>query len=209
MGIKVSKAKKKCHERVIKSVPEPFKNILEIDDIFDNLLDHDIPNLIKLKIHLENEGRIGHKLVIKIIDMVDKILKNEPNVLSIDQPVTIVGDIHGQFYDLLTILSLGGHPNQSSYLFMGDFVDRGLFSFECICYLYAMKILFPRKVFLLRGNHESRHLTKFFTFRDECLLKTSEEIYEKFMNSFDNLPIAAVVDSKFCKNFHFFLFFFK
>ncbi|RNA41213.1 serine threonine- phosphatase 2B catalytic subunit alpha isoform isoform X2 [Brachionus plicatilis] len=197
MGVKVSKNKKFTHQRIIKYVPPPIRSVLQISDVFDNLLDPDIPNLVKLKTHLEGEGRMGHDLVIKIISMIDKILLKEPNVLKIESPVTIVGDVHGQFYDLLTILSLGGHPDQSNYLFMGDFVDRGVFSFECVCYLYAIKVRYPHKIYLLRGNHESRHLTKFFTFRDECLLKANEEIYQKFMNSFDYLPIAAVVDSKF------------
>lgn len=194
MGIKVSKKLKLTNKRKVKSVPPPAQAIMKINDIFYS----DMPNLIKLKNHLEKEGRVSQDLVIKIINLTDQILVKEVNVLSIEPPVTIVGDIHGQFYDLLTILSLGGHPEHTSYLFMGDFVDRGLFSFECICYLYALKICFPTKVYLIRGNHESRHLTKFFTFRDECLLKASEEVYEKFMNSFDNLPIAAIVDSKFC-----------
>lgn len=197
MGIKVSKKLKSTHKRKVKSVRPPAQTILKINDIFDS----DIPNLIKLKRHLENEGRVSQDLVIKLINLTDQVLVKEVNVLRIEPPITIVGDIHGQFYDLLTIISLGGHPQKTNYLFMGDFVDRGLFSFECICFLYALKICYPTKVYLIRGNHESRHLTKFFTFRDECLLKASEEIYEKFMISFDNLPIAAIIDSKFCKYF--------
>jgi serine/threonine-protein phosphatase 2B catalytic subunit len=204
MGCKLDKNENPTSEmknkRQIEHVPEPIKSILKIDDLFDNANNRNEPNLLKLKRHLEGEGRLSADLTIKIIEMTNQLLKVEPNVLHICSPVNVVGDIHGQFYDLLTIFTLSGSPSACKYLFMGDFVDRGLFAFECVCYLYCLKIKYPDRVFLLRGNHESRHLTRFFTFRDECLIKGSELVYEKFMVSFDSLPIAAVLDEKFCNN---------
>jgi len=77
------------------------------------------------------------------MDLINKfieLVKKEPNVLQMEDPVTVVGDIHGQFYDLPKIFEVGGDPQQSKYLFLGDYVDRGMFSIEVVVYLYALKV---------------------------------------------------------------------
>ena len=80
------------------------------------------------------------------------MFKREDNLLSLHDPVTIVGDIHGQYYDFLKILELGGNPEKIKYLFLGDYVDRGMFSIEVILLLYTLKINYPSNFFILRGN---------------------------------------------------------
>jgi len=105
---------------------------------------------------------------VKLIQDTNKVLKNEGNLLNLQDPLTVVGDIHGQFYDLIKILEVGGPPESTKYLFLGDFVDRGSFSIEVIILLYAIKLNFPDTIYLLRGNHECRQMTSFFNFRDEC-----------------------------------------
>jgi len=118
-------------------------------------------------------------------------------LLRIRDPVTIAGDIHGQYFDLMRLFHVGGDPKKTQYLFLGDYVDRGTFSSEVIFLLFAHKIMFPQGIWMLRGNHECRHLTEYFNFREECLYKYNETVYNAAMDAFDNLPISAVVNGKF------------
>lgn len=91
-------------------------------------------------------------------------------MIKIQDPVTIVGDIHGQFYDFIKIIDddTGGPLETTKYLFLGDYVDRGCFSIEVLALILSLKIKFKNTVYLLRGNHECRQLTSFFNFRAEC-----------------------------------------
>jgi hypothetical protein len=70
------------------------------------------------------------------------------------------GDIHGQFYDLMELFQVGGDCPQTNYLFMGDFVDRGFYSVETFLLLLALKVRYPDRITLIRGNHESRQITQ-------------------------------------------------
>ncbi len=67
-------------------------------------------------------------------------IEKEPNVLTIEDPITVVGDIHGQFYDLIKILDVGGDPESKKYIFLGDYIDRGSFSVEVVLTLYSLKV---------------------------------------------------------------------
>lgn len=100
-----------------------------------------------------------------------EILMEESNVQRVDAPVTICGDIHGQFYDLDELFKVGGDCPDSNYLFLGDFVDRGFYSVETFLLLLALKVRYPDRITLIRGNHESRQITQFYGFYDECLRK--------------------------------------
>jgi serine/threonine-protein phosphatase 2B catalytic subunit len=84
--------------------------------------------------------------------------------------VTVVGDIHGQFYDFIRVFEpeIGSDPETTNYLFLGDYVDRGSFSIEVLILILSMKINNPKRFMMLRGNHECRQLTSHFNFRQEC-----------------------------------------
>jgi len=129
--------------------------------------------------------------------MVIDILKKEPNLMRVAEPVVIVGDIHGQYYDLCHMLDKAGDPKNINYLFLGDYVDRGIFGTRVLLVLLAMKINYPQRIILLRGNHESRSMTENFTFRQEVIDQYDEEMYDLFMDVFDAMPLACVVDDKY------------
>ena len=74
-----------------------------------------------------------------------EVLSEESNLQPVQAPVTVCGDIHGQFFDLLELFKVGGPPPGQSYLFLGDFVDRGFYSVETLLLLFALKVRPPAR----------------------------------------------------------------
>ncbi|CAF4912459.1 unnamed protein product [Rotaria sp. Silwood1] len=187
---------KPLSDRVCKNVPYPIVHKLRLDELFD-VRHGGRPNIDRLVHHLKNEGRLTEETWRHLLSQAKILFRQEPNVIFLPRGCTIVGDIHGQYYDLLTIFELGGPLDQQPYVFLGDYVDRGSFSCECLFLLLALKITYPRSFFLLRGNHESRQMTQVFTYKRECKVKYSIDLWNESMSLFDCLPICAIIDDRF------------
>lgn len=127
------------------------------------------PDWKMVKQFLLREGYIGKEAAVKVTKQCIDILKKEPNLLYIEEPIVIVGDLHGQYYDLCHMLDKAGTPSDINYLFLGDYVDRGIYGVEIMLLLMCIKINYPKNIILLRGNHESRNMTENFTFREEAI----------------------------------------
>ncbi|KAJ7737254.1 serine threonine-protein phosphatase PP1 [Mycena maculata] len=125
-----------------------------------------------------------------------EIILTQPILLELEAPIKICGDVHGQYYDLLRLFEYGGFPPESNYLFLGDYVDRGKQSLESICLLLAFKIKYPENFFLLRGNHEAASINRIYGFYDECKRRYNIKIWRAFIDCFNCLPIAAIIDDK-------------
>lgn len=166
-------------------------NILNNEDI--SILDRQVEQLIDFKPIPEHEVK-------NLCEKAKEILSKETNVQPVRCPVTVCGDIHGQFHDLMELFKIGGKAPDTNYLFMGDYVDRGYYSVETVTLLVALKVRYKDRITILRGNHESRQITQVYGFYDECLRKYGNaNVWKYFTDLFDYLPLTAVVEQKiFC-----------
>lgn len=151
--------------------------------------------------HLRAEKRLHVHYVMRILLAMKDLLDRTPTVVDVPVPsgtsITVCGDVHGQYYDLLNIFELNGPPSETNpYLFNGDFVDRGSFSVEVILTLFAYKLAYPEHMHLNRGNHESRNMSKMYGFEGETKAKYSMAIAEAFSEVFCLLPLCAVLERK-------------
>lgn len=137
------------------------------------------------------------KNVLALCTRAKDIFMTEENVKRVDTPVTVCGDIHGQHFDLMEMFRVGGRIPSTNYLFLGDYVDRGYYSVETITLLIALKVRYPSRITILRGNHESRTVTQVYGFYDECLRKyKNQNVFNYFTDMFDYLPIAALIENR-------------
>jgi serine/threonine-protein phosphatase PP1 catalytic subunit len=137
--------------------------------------------------------------IVAICQRAREVLLSQPALLELDAPVKVVGDVHGQYTDVIRMFEMCGFPPNSNYLFLGDYVDRGKQSLETILLLLCYKLKFPENFFLLRGNHECANVTRVYGFYDECKRRCNVKIWKTFIDCFNTLPIAAIVAGKiFC-----------
>ena len=175
------------------------ENVNDNDDINKDENNDNIHKIIK-KLKKARRGSICQELNIKedecnyVIDKAYGILEKEESLLKISAPLYICGDIHGQYYDLLRVFDILKYPPQSTFLFLGDYVDRGKQSLECLLLLLCLKIKYPDKIFLLRGNHECEALNKMYGFFDECKRRLSIKCFKKIITLFNIMPISALIN---------------
>jgi len=131
-----------------------------------------------------------------LIEKSRELFISQPVLLDLEAPLKIVGDIHGQYYDLLRLFEYGGFPPEANYLFLGDYVDRGPNGLETICLLLAYKIKYPENFFMLRGNHECGSINRIYGFYDECRERYNLKIWKAFNDCFNCLPLGAIIEDK-------------
>ncbi|RDW42481.1 Metallo-dependent phosphatase-like protein [Yarrowia lipolytica] len=166
---------------------------LNIDEVIQRLLDAGYSGKITKAVCLKNSE------IALICRRARSILLSQPTLLELLPPVKIVGDVHGQFGDLIRMFDMCGFPPAANYLFLGDYVDRGKQSLETILLLLCYKIKYPENFFILRGNHECAKVTRVYGFYDECKRRCNIKTWKTFVDTFNTLPIAAVVAQKiFC-----------
>lgn len=169
-----------------------------IADDFD--VDAVIEKLVSMRFYASGtSAELPESTLIGVARKAQDIFLGQPVMLNLGLPVKIVGDIHGQFYDLLRIFEYCGYPPEANYLFLGDYVDRGLQSIEVITLLLCYKLKYPENVFLIRGNHEVETINHAYDFYTECSNRYSANIWKVFNETFNCLPYAAIIEDRiFC-----------
>ncbi|KAF4591993.1 Serine/threonine-protein phosphatase PP-Z [Ophiocordyceps camponoti-floridani] len=166
---------------------------IDLDDFIKRLLDAGYAGKVTKGVCLKNAE------IVAICQRAREVFLSQPALLELDAPVKIVGDVHGQYTDLIRMFEMCGFPPMANYLFLGDYVDRGKQSLETILLLLCYKLKFPENFFLLRGNHECANVTRVYGFYDECKRRCNVKIWKTFVDCFNTLPIAAIVAGKiFC-----------
>ncbi|CAH6722739.1 serine/threonine-protein phosphatase PP-Z1 [[Candida] jaroonii] len=180
-------------------------NILTRASTSNSSTTFDIENLIQRLLDSGYSGKRTKNVCLKNneIQMIcarsREIFLSQPSLLELNPPVNVVGDVHGQYGDLIRIFTKCGFPPSANYLFLGDYVDRGKQSLETILLLLCYKIKYPENFFLLRGNHECANVTRVYGFYDECKRRCNIKTWKLFIDTFNTLPIAAIVAGKiFC-----------
>ena len=168
-----------------------------------SLLLHDVSLYSEKKLKL----KLPHFSINSLINLCNKafeLFSKEPILLNLntnDSSVVIIGDLHGHILDLLRIIQKNGSPEHQRYLFLGDLVDRGDFSLETITLIFAMKVMFPENVYIIRGNHEFLDVFEGFGFGQEIVTTYYDDNPKLLMNAFSHafsmLPIACIIDSKY------------
>ena len=170
--------------------------------------DFDVDAMITKILSIRNEPfgtsanlQIGE--IRKLLARVKALFMKEPTLLDIQPPITVCGDIHGQFADLLRIFDNSHYPGETRFLFLGDYVDRGNLSTETVCLLFCYKLKYPNDFFMLRGNHECAYINRIYGFLDELVKQFGQEaagaLHLEFNSVFQWLPFAAIIGEKiFC-----------
>lgn len=180
-------------ERTASDVEISALKSIDLDDMISRLLDAGYAGKVTKTVCLKNAE------IFAICQASRELFLTQPALLELAPPVKIVGDVHGQYTDLIRMFEMCGFPPNANFLFLGDYVDRGKQSLETILLLLCYKLKFPENFFLLRGNHECANVTRVYGFYDECKRRCNIKVWKAFIDTFNCLPIAAIVAGKiFC-----------
>ncbi|KAK7883055.1 hypothetical protein WMY93_029229 [Mugilogobius chulae] len=204
--------KQKAFERAIAS-DETKKSVVDSLDIENMTIEDDYvgPKLEDGQVTLtfmkelmewfKDQKKLHRKCAYQILVQVKDVLSKLPSLVEItlkeSDKITVCGDTHGQYYDLLNIFTLNGLPSETNpYLFNGDFVDRGSFSLEVILTLFGFKLLYPDNFHLLRGNHETDNMNQMYGFEGEVKAKYTAQMFQLFSEVFQWLPLAQCINNR-------------
>ena len=147
--------------------------------------------------------------VLELVNEVTQVFQAQPNLVKhLKPPIKVFGNIHGDYHDLMRFFDLWKAPCETGdisgfdYLFLGNYVDRGSQSLEVICLLMALKLKYPKQIFLLRGNHEDRNVNRYLGFGQECAARFQENIddpnsvFQKVNDMFEYMPLGALINDK-------------
>jgi hypothetical protein len=134
--------------------------------------------------------------IFRVLDEMYKVLEPQPSLVEMEAPLVIFGDVHGQFTDLQRFFGLVGSPEKIPTLFLGDYVDRGKKSVEVALLLFCYKLRYPKRVELLRGNHECAKMNRMYGFYEECRRSRGIVMWKKFQRVFNELPLCAIVSKR-------------
>lgn len=171
----------------------------EVPGLIDlnNIDDDAIASLVS---HFKDGKQLSKRMVYDVVIRASRLFEKEPTLTELNtekgSKITVCGDTHGQFYDVLHIFEENGWPSTShSYLFNGDFVDRGSWSTEVALLLYILKLKLPNNVWLNRGNHETDAMNTAYGFSGECKAKyKTEKVFKAFSESFSKIPVGALIN---------------
>jgi serine/threonine-protein phosphatase PP1 catalytic subunit len=173
------------------NVAETYSTSFDLDATISKLLD------VGRSTNIPREFCLEPSEIRAICSAASDVLLADPSLLELAAPVTIVGDIHGQYTDLLRIFDRRGFPDATQYLFLGNYVSKGRNSLETILLLLCYKIKYPKTFFLLRGNHECASITRMSLFYSECKYRCKVNVWKTFRTVTNSFPIAATVSGKF------------
>lgn len=192
------------HVNIVDTIPDPTEIV--VDESYEGARLPDgggvtLEFVQRMMDDFKKQKSLHRRYAIQLCLQLREMLRVTPTLVDITVPdgkhLTVCGDIHGQYYDLLNIFKLGGLPSEDNpYLFNGDFVDRGSFSLECMLTLIALKCLYPSGMFMSRGNHESRSMNKIYGFEGEVKAKYDDVLVELFAEVFCCLPLAYVLNGR-------------
>ncbi|VDN95914.1 unnamed protein product [Rodentolepis nana] len=164
-------------------------------------VDHLIERLEDYQVLKGEYAKLSEVELTQLYSVMQDIFLEDNIVIDLDlsTPLYIIGDIFGQFGDLLRMFKLMGNPPERRYLFLGNYINRGDRSTETLTYLYCLKLKFPKHIYLLRGNHECQHVSENYGFYNECIARFTGKLWQPIVRTFDHLPLIAIIEEKiFC-----------
>ncbi|PAA67561.1 hypothetical protein BOX15_Mlig030637g1 [Macrostomum lignano] len=169
---------------------------VDLKDLANRLLTFDTEDV-------ENHVPLTAAECLSVCHMAMEAMRSTDICIHIKTPINIVGDLHGQFHDLLRIFDALGQPPESRFLFLGDYIDRGKYSLEVMTLLFVLMLLYPNSVYLLRGNHETANICCRYGFKDEIGQRMvriqAHKVLGGFVRTFQWMPMCAIIDGQiFC-----------